>query len=86
MMLRPWPLCTSAKLNLGERVLSEVEKSNFIALLSKDDTADSCLKNCPNPGGFGELYSNNSMARLLIRIRESAGPAPLYFGLIWSSC
>ena len=46
MMLRPWPLCTSDKLNLGDRVLSEVEKSNFIALPGKDDTADSCLKHC----------------------------------------
>ena len=31
-MLRAWPLCTSAELNLGDRVLGEVEKNSFVAL------------------------------------------------------
>ena len=35
MMLKTWPLCTGAELNLGDRVLGEVEKNSFIALLDK---------------------------------------------------
>ena len=30
-----WPLCTSAELNLGDRVLGEAEKNSFIALPGK---------------------------------------------------
>ena len=35
MMLKTWPLCTSAELNLRDRVLGEVEKNSFIALPGK---------------------------------------------------
>ena len=35
LMLKFWPLYTGAKLNLGDRVLGEVEKNSFIALPSK---------------------------------------------------
>ena len=35
LMLKTWPLCTGAELNLGGRVLGEVEKNSFIALPGK---------------------------------------------------
>ena len=35
LMLKFWPLYTGAKLNLGDRVLGEVEKNSFIALPGK---------------------------------------------------
>ena len=34
-MLKTWPLCTGAKLNLRDRILGEVEKNSFIALPGK---------------------------------------------------
>ena len=34
-MPKTQPLCTSAKSNLGDRVLGEVEKNSFIALPGK---------------------------------------------------
>ena len=34
-MPKAWPLCTGAELNLGDRVLGEVEKKSFIALPGK---------------------------------------------------
>ena len=39
LMLQTQPLCTSAKLNLGDRVLGEVDKNIFIDLQEKEDTA-----------------------------------------------
>ena len=39
LMLQTQPLCTSAKLNLGDRVLGEVDKNSFIDLQEKEDTA-----------------------------------------------
>ena len=36
LMLKFWPLYTGAKLNLGDRVLGEVEKTSFIPLLAKE--------------------------------------------------
>ena len=41
MMLKTWPLCTSAELNLRDRVLGEVliEKNSFIAFQAKGETA-----------------------------------------------
>ena len=35
LMLKIWPLCTDAKLKLGDRVLGKVEKNSFIALPHK---------------------------------------------------
>ena len=40
-MLKAWPLSTSAKLNLRDRVWGEAEKNNFTAL--------------PGKGGHGRL-------------------------------
>ena len=34
-ILKAWPLCTSAKSNLRDRVLGEVEKNSVIALPGK---------------------------------------------------
>ena len=54
-MPKAQPLCT--KLNLGDRVLGEVEKNNFIALPGKEGHSGLVpLKIvCPNLGGFGVL-------------------------------
>ena len=63
-------LCTSAKSNLRDRVLGEVEKNSFIALPGKGGTqrAHAWKTACPNLGGFSEeFYSNGSRAGLLIR-------------------
>ena len=58
-----WPLCTGAELNLGDRILGKVGKSNFIALLGKrGHNGFMPLKTvCLNLGGFGEeFYSSGS--------------------------
>ena len=71
-MPKTWPLCTGAKLNLGDRVLGEVEKNSFIALPDKGGHSGLMLLKtmCPNLGGFDEeFYSNDSRAGLLIRLR-----------------
>ena len=71
-MLKTRPLCTGAELNLGDRVLDEVEIA--IALLlcwAKGARVGSCPPKtvCPNMGGFGEeFYNNGSRAELLIRL------------------
>lgn len=58
MMLETQPLQTSAKSNLGDRVLGKVEKNSFIAciaLLDKGDMVGLCLKNCVSTKwGFGD--------------------------------
>lgn len=61
--IKTQPLCISAKLNLEDKVLGEVEKKSFIALLGK------ASKLCaPSQGGFGkECYSNGSRVGLLRR-------------------
>ena len=78
-MPKTQPLCTGAKLNLGDRVLGEVEKKSFIALPGKGGHSGLMpLKNVSQPEGFGEeFYSNGSRVGLLIRIRGCAGPTCL---------
>lgn len=39
-----WPLCASAKFNLGERVLGVVEKNSFIFCQAKQETKAPALK------------------------------------------
>ena len=47
LMTKTWPLCTSDRLNLRDRVLDEVEKNSFIALpWRKDHSRLLPLKNC----------------------------------------
>ena len=73
-------LCTGAELNLGHRVLDEVEKNSFIALPGKGGHRWlMCSKLCvPTWGGFGEeFYSNGSRVGLLIGITVCAGSALL---------
>ena len=41
-MLKTQPLNTGADLNLGDRVLGEVEKNKFIALPDKEGHTGSC--------------------------------------------
>ena len=55
VMLKTQPLCTSAKWNLGNRVLGKVEKNSFIALPGKGGHSRLMpQKLCPNPGEFSE--------------------------------
>ena len=52
LMPKTWPLCTSAELNLRDRVLGEVEKNSFIALLGKGGHRGRMpLKNCVSQPG-----------------------------------
>ena len=78
-MLKTQPLNTSADLNLGDRVLGEVEKNTFIALPGKGEHRDSChSKLCPNQGGGGGAGGwEGSRVGLLIRMQVCAGPASL---------
>ena len=46
LMLQTQPLCTSAKLNPGDRVLGEVDKNSFIDLQEKEDSMLKPLENC----------------------------------------
>ena len=58
LMPKTQSLYTSAQLNLGDRVLGEVEKKSFIALPGKGGHSRLLpLKTvCPHPGGFGEEF------------------------------
>ena len=77
-------------LNLGDRILGKVGKSNFIALLGKrGHNGFMPLKTvCLNLGGFGEeFYSSSSRAGLLIRIRVCQGLHSFNLasdGLLWN--
>ena len=71
LMRKTRPLCTSAKSNLGDRVLGEVEKNSFIALPGKGGHSRLLPQNtvCPNLGGLDEeFYSSGSRVGLLIRL------------------
>ena len=62
MMLKTWPLCTSAELNLRDRVLGEVliEKNSFIILPGKGDHSGLIPSKPCVPAGVGneEFHSN----------------------------
>ena len=66
VMLRAWPLCTGAELNLSDRVLDEVEKDSFIILPGKGGHSGLLLGKaaCPHLGGLGKEFSNNTSLRL----------------------
>ena len=66
VMLRAWPLCTGAELNLRNRVLDEVEKDSFIILPGKRGHSGLLLGKavCPPLGGLGKEFSNNTSPRL----------------------
>ena len=51
VMLRAWPLCTGAELNLRDRVLDEVEKDSFIILPGKGGHSGLLLGKCMSPSG-----------------------------------
>ena len=69
LLLKAQPLCTGAKLDLGDKVLGEVEKNTFIVLSGKEGhSRANGSKLYPNPEGFcGEFYNNDLRAGLLIR-------------------
>ena len=77
LLLKAQPLFTGAKLDLGDRVLGEVEKNTFIVLSGKEGHGRANgSKLYPNPEGFcGEFYNNDLRAGLLIRLRVYVGPA-----------
>ena len=47
VLLKSWPLCTSAELNLGDRVWDEVEKNSFIARQTGTQQADALKSSVP---------------------------------------
>ena len=49
LMLKIWPLCTSAELNLGVSILGEVERNSFIAL--------------PGKGGYSRLVPSKTVSQ-----------------------
>ena len=69
LLLKAQPLCTGAKLDLGDRVLGEVGKNTFIVRSGTEGhSRTNGSKLYPNPEGFsGELYHNDLRAGLLIR-------------------
>ena len=60
-MLKTQPLCTSAELNLEDRVLGEIEKTTLLLCQAKGDSVGSCLsKLCiPTMGEFNEEFYSN---------------------------
>ena len=60
-MLKTQPLCTSAELNLEDRVLGKIEKTTLLLCQAKGDTMAFCLsKLCiPTVGGFNEEFYSN---------------------------
>ena len=74
------PLGTSAELNLGDRVLGEVEKKSFVVLPGKGRHGGLMPLKCYFPT-WGSLMKNFiAMVQgigLLIKVRVCAGPAYL---------
>ena len=71
VMLKAQPLGTRAESNFRDRILVEVEKNSSVSLPGKGGHRN-CYsqKMCPNPGGYGEeFYNNSSGPGLLRRIR-----------------
>ena len=71
LMPKAQPLYTGAELNLGDKVLGEVEKNSFIALPGKVGHSGLLPQKTtyPNPGGFDEeFYSNSSRVGFLTRL------------------
>ena len=48
-MPKAWPLCTSVKSNLGDRVLDEVEKNSLLLCQAKGNTVAPALENRVSP-------------------------------------
>ena len=63
-MQKTQPLCTTAKLNFGDRVLGDAEKNNYCFARRMGILQAHFLKTvCPYPGGSAEeLYSNSGVA------------------------
>ena len=81
-MLKAQPLCTGAASNLGDRVLGEVEKNNFIALPGNGGHSGLLpLKLCvPTQEDLMSFRANDSRMGLLNKISVCAAPTLL----IWS--
>ena len=77
LMSKTRPLCTSAKSNLRERGLEEVEKNSFTALAAKGGHRKLVPSKTvrPNAGGSGEeFYRNGLRTQLILRISVCTGP------------
>ena len=79
-MPKTWPACTSAKVNLRDRVLGEVEKNGFIALPDKGGHSGlmALRTMCPNQEGFGEEFYG---AMQKIQIQAPCWEDPLENGM-----
>ena len=69
LMLKAWSLCTSTRLNPGDRALGKVEKNSLISLPGEGGHSRLLPTKtlCPKPGEFGEeFYGNGSRVALLI--------------------
>lgn len=83
-MLKMWPLCIDAKLNL--RILGDVKKDGFISLPGKGGHSRPMPSKTvfPNPGGSAEeLYSNGSKGRVA---DEDQDVCKVYIPLIRLRC
>ena len=78
LMLIAQPLCTSAELNLRDRVLGEVEKNSLCQ--AKGDAA----KLCPlNPGGFDELNKGGVADKIRVCVQLCVGWSPNLGEPLW---
>ena len=77
LMSKTRPLCTSAKSNLTERGLEEVEKNSFTALAAKEGHRKLVPSKTVRPNAVGsgeEFHSNGLRTHLLLRISVCTGP------------
>ena len=77
MMPKSQPLCTSADLNLRDRVLGEVEKSSFIALPGKGGHSGLMPLKTVYPNCLVRSFIAIVQGWVADKIRVCAGPALL---------
>ena len=78
LMLKAWSLCTSTRLNPGDRALGKVEKNSLISLPGEGGHSRLLPTKtlCPKPGEFGEeFYGERLKAGAADKIKVYAGPA-----------
>ena len=79
-MPKTWPACSSARLNLRDRLLGKVEKKGFIVLPDKGGHSGlmPLRTMCPNQEGIGEEFCG---ARQKIRVQAPCWEDPLENGM-----
>ena len=69
-MPKAWPLCASAKFNLGERVWGEVEKNSFIFCQAKQETVGPSLEKLSfNLGDFDKRFKGRTDDRIRVCVQ-----------------